>query len=44
MDIHYLTNPEELLRGPVADIILDLENPLILEVGAGTYGFMVHGH
>lgn len=33
MDFHYLMNPEELLRGLVADIVLDLENPLILEVG-----------
>ena len=42
MDNHYLTNPEDLLRGPIADIILDLENPLILEVGTGTCGSMVH--
>jgi DEAD/DEAH box helicase domain-containing protein len=34
VDNHYLMNPEELSRGPVADIILDLENPLILEVRA----------
>jgi hypothetical protein len=34
MDDHYLMNPEELLQGTVADIVLDLENPLILEVGA----------
>lgn len=34
MDDHYLTNPEELLQGAVADITLDLENPLILEVCA----------
>ena len=33
MDIHYSTDPKELLQGPVADIVLDLENPLILEVG-----------
>jgi len=33
MDNRYSQNPEELLRGPVADIVLDLENPLILEVG-----------
>lgn len=33
MDDHYLSKPEELLQGSVADIILDLENPLILEVG-----------
>lgn len=33
MDDHYLMNPEELLQGPVADIMLDLENPVILEVG-----------
>ena len=33
MDDHYLTDPEQLLQGNVADIILDLENPLILEVG-----------
>ena len=33
MDDHYLFNPEELLQGTVADIILDLENPLLLEVG-----------
>jgi len=33
MDDHYLMNPEQLLQGDVADIILDLENPLILEVG-----------
>jgi DEAD/DEAH box helicase domain-containing protein len=32
MDDHYLANPEELLQGPVTDIMLDLENPLILEV------------
>ena len=32
MDAHYLMNPEELLQGPVADIVIDLENPLILEV------------
>ncbi|KAF9792472.1 P-loop containing nucleoside triphosphate hydrolase protein [Thelephora terrestris] len=31
MDEHYLKKPEDLLRGPVADIILDLKNPLILE-------------
>ena len=43
MDNYYLTNPEELLRGPIADIILDLENSLILEVGTGIYGSMVHG-
>ena len=33
MDNHYLMNPEDLFQAPVADIILDLENPLILEVG-----------
>ena len=33
MDLHYLMNPEELLQGTVPDIIMDLENPLILEVG-----------
>jgi hypothetical protein len=33
MDLHYLMNPEELVQGTVADIILDLENPLLLEVG-----------
>lgn len=33
MDDYYLSNPEELLQGSVADIILDLENPLILEAG-----------
>jgi len=33
MDDHYLMNPGQLLQGDVADIILDLENPLILEVG-----------
>jgi len=33
MDLHYLMNPEELLQGTVSDIIMDLENPLILEVG-----------
>lgn len=33
MDGHYLLNPERLLQGNVADIVLDLENPLILEVG-----------
>jgi len=32
MDDHYLMNPGELLQGSVADIVLDLENPLILEV------------
>ena len=32
MDDYYLMNPQELLQGAVADIILDLENPLILEV------------
>ena len=32
MDDHYLMNPEELLQGPVTDVVLDLENPLILEV------------
>ena len=36
MDLHFSTNPQELLRGPVADIILDLENPLILEVGSSS--------
>lgn len=33
MDLHYSKNPEELLQGTVSDIIMDLENPLILEVG-----------
>jgi len=33
MDNHYLMNPEDLFQAPVADIVLDLENPLILEVG-----------
>lgn len=42
MDSHYLVNPEDLLQGPVADIILDLENPLILEVGTGPFGSMMH--
>ena len=42
MDCHYSMNPEELLRGPVADIVLDLENPLILEVGG--YGSVPHKH
>lgn len=37
MDDHYLTKPEELLRGPVGDIILDLENPLVLEVCTRDY-------
>lgn len=32
MDDHYLMHPDELLQGPVANIMLDLENPLILEV------------
>lgn len=38
MDLYYLLNPHELLQGTVSDIIMDLENPLILEVG--TSGFM----
>jgi len=38
MDDHYSMDPKQLLQGAVADIILDLENPLILEVG--TYGSM----
>jgi len=42
MDDYYLMNPEDLLQAPVADIILDLENPLILEVGT-TCGSIVHG-
>ena len=37
MDDHYLMNPEELLQGPVTDIMLDLENPLILEVCTSDY-------
>jgi ATP-dependent helicase YprA (DUF1998 family) len=43
MDNYYLMHPEELLRGPVTDIILDLENPLILEVGTDFHDSMVHG-
>lgn len=37
MDDHYLANPEELLQGPVVDIMVDLENPLILEVRTYNY-------
>lgn len=40
MDDHYSVDPEELLQGPVADIILDLKNPLILEVC--TYDHLEH--
>jgi len=42
MDLHYLENPTELLQGPVSDITIDLENPLILEVG--TPGLMTFRH
>lgn len=41
MDDRYMMNPAELLQGPVADTILDLENPLILEVSI--YGSTRHG-
>jgi len=37
MDLHYVMNPGELLQGTVSDIVMDLENPLIIEVGT-------HGH
>jgi len=43
MDTYYLMNPEDLLQAPVADIIVDLENPLILEVGTSTYDSIMHG-
>lgn len=37
-----MVNPDELLRGPVADIMLDLGNPLILEVGTHDYDYVEH--